>query len=165
MQLDAQEKILASDTLVLQTLRNLRGVPTAPVQSAEAGSPQPMSKEERDRLRESQNRLEVARIAHTPLIEIRFANPDPQYSARFVNGLVQAYIEQNFNTRYQSAQQVSTFLAKELADLKVKVETSQAHLARFQKEVGIIGTDDKQNIVMRSEEHTSELQSHLNLVC
>lgn len=149
MQLDAQEKILASDTLVLQTLRNLRGVPTAPVQSAEAGSPQPMSKEERDRLRESQSRLEVARIAHTPLIEIRFANPDPQYSARFVNGLVQAYIEQNFNTRYQSAQQVSNFLAKELADLKVKVETSQAHLARFQKEVGIIGTDDKQNIVMQ----------------
>lgn len=149
MQLDAQERILASDTLVLQTLRNLRGVPTAPVQSTEATSPQPMSREERGRLLQSQSRLVVSRINHTPLIEIRFADPDPQYSARFVNGLVQAYIEQNFNTRYQSTQQVSSFLSKELGDLKVKVETSQAHLARFQREVGIVGTDDKQNIVMQ----------------
>jgi capsular exopolysaccharide synthesis family protein len=107
-----------------------------------------MSKEERSLLRESQSRLEVSRIAHTPLIEIRFANPDPPYSARFVNSLVQAYIEENFNMRYRSTQQVSAFLAKELSDLKVKVEESQANLAKFQRDVGILGTDNKQNIIM-----------------
>lgn len=147
MQLDAQEKILASDTLVLRTLRNMRVSPADLTQS-EAAFTQPMSKEELSLLRVSQSRLEVSRIAHTPLIEIRIADPDPQYSARFVNSLVQAYIEQNFNMRYRSAQQVSAFLAKELSDLKVKVEDSQASLAKFQKEVGILGTDNKQNIVM-----------------
>jgi len=149
MELDAQEKILASDTLVLRTLRTLKVGPTTPAALVEAAQPQPMSKAERALLRELQGRLEVSRLAHTPLIEVRFASPDPQYSARFVNALVQGYIEQNFSVRYRSAQQVSAFLAKELADLKVKVENSQAELAKFQQKVGILGTDNKQNIVMQ----------------
>lgn len=149
MQLDAQEKILTSDTLVLQTLRNLNVAPAAPTQVADAASAQPMSSKERKLLLAAQSRLEVSRIGHTPLIEIRFASPDPQYSARFVNALVQAYIEQNFNMQYRSARQVSAFLGKELEDLKVQVENSQANLAKFQKEVGILGTDNKQNIVMQ----------------
>ncbi|MGB8065777.1 MAG: polysaccharide biosynthesis tyrosine autokinase [Candidatus Sulfotelmatobacter sp.] len=146
MQLDAQEKILTSDTLILQTLRNLKIVPPPP--ASVSGLPQPMSQQERGLLRTFESNLQVARVGHTPLVEIRFASPNPQYSARFVNGLVQAYIEQNFNVRYRSSQQVSAFLARELADLKVKVEESQANLAAFQKKVGILGTDNKQNIVM-----------------
>lgn len=146
MQLDAQEKILASDTLILQTLRNLKIVP--PPRAPVTDLPQPMSQQERGLLRTFESNLQVARVGHTPLVEIRFASPNPQYSARFVNGLVQAYIEQNFNVRYRSSQQVSAFLPRELADLKVKVEESQANLAAFQKKVGILGTDNKQNIVM-----------------
>jgi capsular exopolysaccharide synthesis family protein len=151
MQLDAQVKILTSETLVLQNLRQLHLA--APLAASDSGdidstiSLQPLSKEEQALLEDYQSRVQVSRIPHTPIIEIRFSSPDPQMAAKFVNGLLQEYIEQNFKTRYESTRRVSNWLSKQLEDLKAKIQDSQEKLARFQKETGILGTDDKQNII------------------
>jgi uncharacterized protein involved in exopolysaccharide biosynthesis len=75
MQLDAQEKLLTSDTLVLKALRTLNDISNASVTLTEPPSSQPMSKEELGLLRQTQSRLEVSRVGHTPLIEISFADP------------------------------------------------------------------------------------------
>ena len=42
--------------------------------------------------------------------------------------------------------QAADWLSKQLADLQIKVETSQARLVEYQKAHGIVGTDDKQNL-------------------
>ena len=76
-----------------------------------------------------------------------FSNPDPQFAARVVNTLVNVYVEQNFKTKFESAMQTSDWLSKQLSDLQLKVETSQEKLVRYQKEHGILGIDEKQNIV------------------
>ncbi len=150
MYLDAQERILTSDTLVLQTLRAVNLLTADHDSSVDASSwIQSISKPDRAAVLDYQSGLEVTRVPHTPIIEMRFAGPNPQNAAKFVNGLVQVYIEQNFTTRYRSAQQISKWLSKELEELKRKVEASQTNLAQFQKEKGIIGTDDKQNIIMQ----------------
>ena len=46
--------------------------------------------------------------------------------------------------------QAADWLSKQLADLQIKVETSQSKLIEYQKEHGIVGTDDKQNLPLRS---------------
>ncbi len=147
MELDAQVQILGSDTLVLNNLRQLRDKTSAIESETNWDSPAPVSREEQKLLDQYGDYLVVARIPRTPLVEIKFSDPDPQFAADFVNGLVRVYIEQNFKTRYESARQVSGWLATELEDLKTKTETSQARLAAFQKKAGILGTDDKQNII------------------
>ncbi len=153
MQLDAQVKILTSDTIVLQTLRQLHligpGNAPAPRETGELVSSPiiPPSKEDMTLLSDYEDRLEVSRVPHTPIIEIKFTGPDPKLAEQFVNELVRTYIEQNFKTRYESTQLVSGWLSKQLEGLQSKIETSQAALASFQKQYGILGVDDKQNII------------------
>lgn len=150
MQLDAQVQILGSDTIILETLKQLnlvnsQGRPTHPEGPDRSGPA--LTTHEVTILRDYQDRLEVARIAHTSLIEIHFASPNPQLASDFVNKLVQVFIEKNFQTRYESTQQVSGWLSNQLEDLKTKVQLSQGRLADFQKQNGILGVDDKQNII------------------
>ena len=99
MQLDAQVQILASDTIILETLKQLHlinphGTPTHP-EAPERSGPA-LTKQELTMLRDYQDRLEVSRIAHTSLIDIHFSSPNPQLASDFVNKLVQVFIEKNF---------------------------------------------------------------------
>jgi succinoglycan biosynthesis transport protein ExoP len=151
MELDAQIPILTSDTLILENLRQLRDKSdvSSPDNTSTSVAKQlhAASKEEQKLLLQYQDYLQVSRIPHTPIIQIKFSDPDPQFAADFVNSLVRVYIEQNFKTRYESARQVSGWLATQLEDLKKKTETAQAKLAAYQKKTGILGADDKQNII------------------
>src|SRR5207237_2403804 len=52
-----------------------------------------------------------------------------------------------FRTKYESTSQTADWLSKELSDLQLKVQTSEEKLVRYQKENGIVGIDEKQNIV------------------
>ena len=94
-----------------------------------------------------QGGLKLTVVPKTRIIEIRFSNPDPQLAAKVVNTLVNVYVEQNFKTKFESAMQTSDWLSKQLSDLQLKVETSQEKLVEYQKEHGILGIDEKQNIV------------------
>ena len=94
-----------------------------------------------------QGGLKLSVIPKTRIVEIRFSNPDPQMAARVVNTLVNVYVEQNFKTKFESAMQTSDWLSKQLSDLQLKVETSQEKLVQYQKDHGILGIDEKQNIV------------------
>ena len=57
------------------------------------------------------------------------------------------YEEQNFKTRFESTQRTSDWLSQQLADLQMKVESSQEKLVQYQKEHDILGIDEKQNII------------------
>jgi len=104
--------------------------------------------------------LRITQIPKTRILEIRFTSPDPQMAARVVNTVMNVYIEQNFKTKFESAMQTSDWLSKQLADLQLKVETSQEKLVRYQKEHGILGLDEKQNIVTEKlDEMNKELIS------
>lgn len=92
--------------------------------------------------------LNVASVPRTQAIEIKFRSTDPKLAENVVNDLASAYLEHNFMTRYQATEQASDWLAKQLNDLKEDVETSQTKLANFQRQTGIIGTDDNDNLIL-----------------
>jgi capsular exopolysaccharide synthesis family protein len=91
--------------------------------------------------------LSVHLIPSSRLVQISYTHPDPRLATEIVNGLVKTFIEENFRTKYESVTQTSEWLSKELADLQMKVETSQEKLVRYQKDHSILGIDEKQNIV------------------
>jgi succinoglycan biosynthesis transport protein ExoP len=154
--LDTEVLILRSDLLALQVIRELnldkQLDPNAP---ANAGSGlqkttdalQPDSPRTSALLAGFRNRLNVALVPGTRAIEIRYRSPDPDRAAQVVNTLMHTYVEQNFKTRFESTMQASDWLSKQLVDLQIKVETSQEKLVRYQKEHGILGIDEKQNII------------------
>ena len=81
------------------------------------------------------------------MIEVRFLNRDPQVAANVVNTLVADYLEQYFRTRYQATAQASEWLSKQLAELRSQVEAAQEKVVAYQKQTGILGTDEAHNVV------------------
>jgi capsular exopolysaccharide synthesis family protein len=90
--------------------------------------------------------LKVLPVPGTSIIEVKYSSPNPRLAAEIANATANTYIEQNIKARFDSTMQAADWLSKQLADLQIKVETSQSKLINYQKEHGIVGTDDKQNL-------------------
>ena len=154
--METQVRILHSDNLAMRVIRKLgldnnpsfTGVakPQAPAGELPTSSPTIDTREETKLIDTFRGGLKVATVNNTRLIEIHYLNRDPRLAADIVNGIVSSYIEQNYQTKFESAMQTSDWLSRQLADLKLKVETSQEKLIRFQREKGIVGIDEKQNL-------------------
>ena len=91
--------------------------------------------------------LNVQLIPSTRLILVSYTHHDARFATEVANTLVKTFIEENFRTKYDSASQTSDWLSTELADLQMKVQTSEEKLVRYQKDHGILGIDEKQNVV------------------
>ncbi len=94
------------------------------------------------------HRLNVTSVPKTALVELRFRSKDPKLAVQIANATADAYLERNFRTHYNANMQVSEWLTKQLDDLKKKVASSEQQVADFQKQNGIIGTDETHNIVL-----------------
>jgi len=153
--LDTEVRILQSDLMALQVIRQLN-LDRRPEFGGR--SDQKQANLVADPLQTDSNRtsallamfhgnLHVTDIPNTRIIEIHYNSTDPQLAASAVNTLMDTYKTQNFETKFESTNQASEWLKKQLIELQMKVETSQEKLVRYQKEHEILGTDEKQNII------------------
>ena len=154
--LETQVAILRSDALALKVIEGMRlyqdprfttvkqGAPESPM-----GEPsmQPDPVQAAGLLGAFRGGLSVQPVPSTRLIQVSYTHSDPRFATEITNALVKTFIEENFRTKYNSASQTSEWLGKELADLQLKVQTSEEKLVRYQKDHGILGVDEKQNIV------------------
>jgi polysaccharide biosynthesis transport protein len=92
--------------------------------------------------------LTVEAAPGSRMIEISFLSPDPQLAPKIVNTLVNDYQDQQFRIRYAATARVADWLTQQLDGLKKQVEASQAKLVQYQKQAGILGTDETHNIIM-----------------
>ncbi|MBZ5647578.1 MAG: polysaccharide biosynthesis tyrosine autokinase [Acidobacteriia bacterium] len=152
--LETQVKILQSDSLanlvarnVLSQTRNSSGRQESNGTIALGGLRPTDPAAERTLANEIKANMKISTIPSTRLIEVRFLSPDPGRAAQVVNALASTFIEENFKTRYESIMQASDWLQRQLADLQMKVETSQEKLVQYQKQNEILGIDEKQNII------------------
>ncbi|HYY69196.1 MAG TPA: polysaccharide biosynthesis tyrosine autokinase [Terriglobales bacterium] len=154
--LDTQAKILESDAIALQVTKNLQldqdprftGAPAKAVNWAiPVGSRALSPGQENSLLARFHGGLSVKVLPRTRIIELHFLSTSPNLSAQIVNEVANVYIEQNFKAKFESTVHTSEWLSKQLSDLQLKVETSQQRLVDYQKEHGIVGVDEKQNII------------------
>ena len=168
--LDTEVRILKSDLLALQVIRQLNLDKQPEFEAKGKTSPsslelttdamQPDSARTSAVLATFKGNLQVALVPNTRIIEVRYRSPDKNIAARVVNTLANTYVEQNFKTRFESTMQASDWLSKQLVDLQIKVETSQEKLVKYQKEHEILGIDEKQNITTaKLDELNRELTS------
>jgi capsular exopolysaccharide synthesis family protein len=154
--LDTQAKILESDAIALQVIKNLgldhdprfTGVPA---KAASGGIPVGSSAltpaQENGLLGHFHGGLNVKVLPRTRIMELHYLSVNPNLSAQIINELANVYIEQNYQAKFQSTVRTSEWLSKQLSDLELKVETSQQRLVDYQKEHGIVGVDEKQNVI------------------
>jgi polysaccharide biosynthesis transport protein len=165
--LDTEVRILQSDLLALQVIRQLNLDKRPEFGGTSASSPnlapdslQADSSRTSALLGAFKGSLRVALIPNTRIIDIHYRSPNPELAAQVVNTLASTYVEQNFKTKFESTMQASDWLSKQLVDLQMKVETSQEKLVKYQKQHEILGIDEKQNITTaKLDELNKELTS------
>src|SRR6266446_2779409 len=140
--IDTQIGILETDALAMLVINDLH-LDKNPKFAGRAGQ-----SGNEDRLVESFHKsLKISKVKGTRLIEIRFRSTDTKLAADVVNQLAAAYLDQYYKSQFQASTQISDFLANQLKELQAKVEESRRKLIDYQKENGIFGLDEKQNIV------------------
>jgi succinoglycan biosynthesis transport protein ExoP len=167
--LQTQLAVLKSDTLAWQVIRELKlgdtKEPASPLPMESAAKPQVAALGDRDKraaaiLEKFKSNLNIESIAGTRLIKVSYADRDPRRAARVVNQLVSDFVEYNFQVRYSATTKATDWLGSQLVELKSQVEKAQARAAQLQKDSGILGEDERHNIVLtRLEQLNSQVTS------
>jgi succinoglycan biosynthesis transport protein ExoP len=154
--LETQAAILRSDALAMKVIETMHldqnptfaGATSAQAEdSIRVSSMQPDPTRAAGLLGAFRGGLNVQLIPNSRLVHISYTHPDPRLATEIANALVRTFVEENFRTKYESVTQTSVWLSTELADLQMKVQTSEEKLVRYQKDHSILGVDEKQNIV------------------
>lgn len=111
-----------------------------PVWNSEAGLPLERAPHRREwALKAFRSGLRVSLIKGTRLFDVTFTDSDPNRAAAIANAVVDVYSDESAQARYRASSKVSGWLAGELAELKDKVEQSQAKADAFQRNSGLTG--------------------------
>src|SRR6516225_5331668 len=149
--IETQAKILTSETLALQTIRNnglaLHPEIAGPGGISEAVASGNLANQKRPpELAEFLGSLSVKRVPNSRLMDVSFESTNPQLAARTVNAHIAAYVEQNYRSKYESTSQASDWLADQLKDLEIKVKKSEDARIAYERQNQIWTLDDKQNM-------------------
>jgi len=149
--IETQSKILTSETLALQTIRN-GGLTARPEFSSPGGPSEALAsgslknQKRPPELAGFLGSLSVRRVPNTRLMDVSFESTDPQLAARVVNAHIATYMDQNLQSRYDATTHASTWLADQLGELKIKVQKAEDARIAYERQNQIWTLDDKQNI-------------------
>lgn len=92
------------------------------------------------------------------VINVSYRSPDPRFAAALANAFVQAYLDTTLELRVDPAKQYSSFFDVRAKALRDNLEKAQTRLSDFQREKGIIATDERYDVEnFRLNELSSQL--------
>jgi polysaccharide biosynthesis transport protein len=91
--------------------------------------------------------LKVSRPSNTYLLQISYRSPDAHLAADVANGIARSYLAHTYNIRIQSSANLSTFMEKQLEELRAKMERSSMALGQFERELNVINPEEKTGIL------------------
>ncbi len=105
-----------------------------------------------------QRQMDVVPSRESSVITISYKAPDPRFAAGLANAFMQAYIDTALELRVDPARQYSTFFENRSKEAREALERAQARLSTFQKENGIIASDERLDV---ENARLNELSSQL----
>ena len=105
-----------------------------------------------------QRQMDVLPSRESTVISISYRAPDPRFAAALANAFAQAYVDTSLELRVDPARQFSSFFETRAKDARDALEAAQGRLSAFQKENGILATDERLDIeTARLNELSSQL--------
>lgn len=90
-----------------------------------------------------QKGLEVKPARESNVITIEYTSGDPKVAADVANAFVKAFSDTVLDLRVDPAKQYSTFFDSRAKQLKEQLEAAQSRLSAYQKEKGMVATDER----------------------
>lgn len=105
-----------------------------------------------------QRQMEVQPSRESSVIAISYQAPDPRFAAGLANAFAQAYIDTSLELRTDPARQFNSFFEARVTEARAALQKAQAQLSAFQKENGIIASDERLDV---ENARLNELSSQL----
>ncbi|MBP9064371.1 MAG: chain length determinant protein EpsF [Aquabacterium sp.] len=105
-----------------------------------------------------QKQMDVVPSRESSVITVSYRAQDPRFAAGLANAFVQAYIDTALELRTDPARLYSTFFENRSKEARESLEKAQSRLSTFQKENGIIASDERLDI---ENSRLNELSSQL----
>ncbi len=87
--------------------------------------------------------LKVKPAKEGTLLELEYKHPDPRYATAMANGFAQAYIDTTLELKNNPAKDVAHWFDGQLKTLRADLERAQQRLSEFQRNNGIVATDER----------------------
>jgi succinoglycan biosynthesis transport protein ExoP len=152
MDLLTQQTVIMNDNTALSVIEGLKldanppfAMPAARLSresplERERGLPLDQAPHQRERLlKVFKSGLRVSLIKGTRLLTVTYTDTDPYRATAIANAVVDAYMNESTQARFQASSKTSFWLTGQLAALKQKVEESQSRVAAFAREPGLTG--------------------------
>ena len=91
--------------------------------------------------------LKVVRPPNTYLLLVSYRSPDPQLAANVANEIANSYMQHTYTLRIRSSANLSSFVERQIEDLKAKMERSGQRQAQFERELNVINPEEKTSIL------------------
>ncbi len=111
-----------------------------------------------------QKNLTVQAWGESQTAEIFYDSPDPRLAEDVANTLVQTFIDESRELRWNSTQNTAEWLTAHLKELQKNLDASETKLQDFARSTGIILTSDKQDVAAEniSQDKLKEIQAELS---
>lgn len=93
-----------------------------------------------------QKQMDVVPSRESSVIAISYKAPDPRFAAGLANAFAQAYIDTALELRTDPARLYSTFFENRAKEARETLEKAQSKVSAFQKQAGIIATDERLDV-------------------
>jgi chain length determinant protein EpsF len=103
-------------------------------------------------------KLEVEPSRESSIIQISFDASDPQFAAIVANAFAKSYIETNLEFRVEPARQTAAWFDNQITQLREDLETAQTKLSDFQRDQGIVESEERMDVESR---RMAELSSQM----
>jgi chain length determinant protein EpsF len=84
--------------------------------------------------------------SRSSVIQIMYSAHDPKFAAKVANAFADAYMDVNLRLRVDPTKKAATWFDEQLKGLRKDFETAQERLAKFQREHGIIASDERVDV-------------------
>jgi polysaccharide biosynthesis transport protein len=80
------------------------------------------------------------------VLTVAYQAAEPNFAAALANAFVQAYLETNLELRVDPAKQYSNVFDTRSKEARERLEAAQAKLSKYQKDKGIVATDERLDV-------------------
>ena len=140
--LATQIRLVQSDTVVRPVAEKYNLLELEGQRKADANSP------ETEKEPVALLNLKVTRPVNTFLLQVSYQSPDRQLAADVANAVAQSYVANSYDIRFRSASSLTTFMEKQIGELRASMERSSAAVLKYERELNVISPEEKTNIMV-----------------